>query len=56
MEIYLPIAEISVNVFYLIFVGIVAGIVGGFFGVGGSFLGIPILTSYGVDSAVLIAS
>ena len=56
MEIYLPIAEISVDVFYLIFVGIIAGIVGGFFGVGGSFLGIPILTSYGIDSAVLIAS
>ncbi len=56
MEIYLPIAEISVNVFSLIFIGIIAGIIGGLFGVGGSFLGIPLLTSYGIDSAVLIAS
>jgi uncharacterized membrane protein YfcA len=56
VELYLPIAETSINLIYVIFIGIITGIVGGLFGVGGSFLGIPILTSYGIDTPVLIAS
>jgi uncharacterized membrane protein YfcA len=56
MDIYLPIAETSVNIFVIISVGIITGIVGGLFGVGGSFLGIPILMSYGIEQAVVVAS
>lgn len=56
MQIYLPIAEISVNLISIICIGIIAGIAGNLFGVGGSFLGIPMLISYGIDSSVIIAS
>jgi uncharacterized membrane protein YfcA len=56
MQIYLPIAEISVNLISIIFIGIIAGIAGNLFGVGGSFIGIPLLMSYGIDSSVIIAS
>lgn len=56
MDIYLPIAEVSANIFFLISIGIITGLIGGLFGVGGSFLGIPILSSYGIESSVAIAS
>ena len=38
MQIYLPIAEISVNIFLLIGLGGIVGILSGMFGVGGGFL------------------
>jgi uncharacterized membrane protein YfcA len=56
MQIYLPIAEISVNLISIICIGIIAGLCGNLFGVGGSFIGIPLLISYGIDSSVIIAS
>ena len=56
MQIYLPIAEISVNLISIIFIGMIAGLCGSLFGVGGSFIGIPLLISYGIDSSVIIAS
>lgn len=56
MDIYLPIAETSVNVFVIIFVGMLTGVIGSLFGIGGSFLGIPILVSYGIEQPVVIAS
>lgn len=56
MQIYLPIAEISVELFSIIFIGMIAGIAGNLFGVGGSFLGIPMLLSYGIDSSVVITT
>ena len=56
MQIYLPIAEISVNLISIVFIGMIAGLCGNLFGVGGSFIGIPLLISYGIDSSVIIAS
>ena len=41
LEIYLPIAEISQNIFFLLSIGFVAGVLSGMFGVGGGFLTTP---------------
>ncbi len=56
MEIYLPIAEISQNIFFLLCIGFVAGILSGMFGVGGGFLTTPILILSGVPPAVAVGS
>lgn len=56
MEIYLPIAEISQNIFFLLSIGYVAGILSGMFGVGGGFLTTPILIVSGVPPAVAVGS
>ena len=56
MEIYLPIAEISQNVFFLLFIGSVAGFLSGMFGVGGGILTTPILILIGIPSPVAVGS
>ena len=56
MEIYLPIAEISQNIFFLLSIGFIAGILSGMFGVGGGFLTTPILILSGVPPAVAVGS
>ncbi|MCZ6744770.1 MAG: sulfite exporter TauE/SafE family protein, partial [Alphaproteobacteria bacterium] len=43
MQIYLPIAEMSVNVFWLLGLGGGVGYLSGLFGVGGGFLMTPLL-------------
>lgn len=45
MQIYLPIAEVSVNAFLLLGIGGIVGILSGMFGVGGGFLMTPLLFS-----------
>lgn len=56
MEVYLPIAEMSVNVFVLFGLGAVAGLLAGMFGVGGGFLLTPLLIFLGVPPAVAAAT
>ncbi|MBT7076764.1 MAG: sulfite exporter TauE/SafE family protein [Pelagibacterales bacterium] len=56
MEIYLPIAELPINVFVLIFLGLVVGFLSGMFGVGGGFLMTPMLILMGIPPAVAVAS
>lgn len=56
MDIYLPIAEISVNAFLIILLGGVVGILSGMFGVGGGFLTTPLLIFSGISPAVAVAS
>ena len=56
MDIYLPIAEISQNVIYLLSIGFIAGILSGMFGVGGGFLTTPILIIGGIPAAVAVGS
>ena len=56
MQIYLPIAEISVNIFFLIGLGGIVGILSGMFGVGGGFLMTPLLFFIGIPPAVAVAS
>jgi uncharacterized protein len=56
MQIYLPIAELSMNLFYLIGIGGAVGFLSGLFGVGGGFLLTPLLIFSGVPSSVAVAS
>lgn len=56
MEIYLPIAGISVNLFLLIGLGAVVGFLSGLFGVGGGFLLTPLLIMIGIPPAIAAAS
>ena len=56
MEIYLPIAEQSINVFVLLGLGGMAGLLAGMFGVGGGFLATPMLIFVGIPPAVAVAS
>ena len=56
MEIYLPIAELSINAFVLLGLGAAAGLLSGMFGVGGGFLATPLLIFVGIPPAVAVAS
>lgn len=56
MQIYLPIAEISVNAFLLLGLGGLVGILSGMFGVGGGFLLTPLLFFIGIPPAVAVAT
>ncbi|MBW4981658.1 sulfite exporter TauE/SafE family protein [Mameliella sp. CS4] len=56
MQVYLPIAEVSVNVFVLFGLGGLVGILSGMFGVGGGFLMTPLLFFIGVPPAVAVAT
>ena len=56
MQIYLPIAEISVNAFILLGLGGLVGFLSGVFGVGGGFLMTPLLIFIGVPPPVAVAT
>jgi uncharacterized membrane protein YfcA len=56
MEIYLPIAEVSLDVFVLLVLGGAVGFLSGVFGVGGGFLLTPLLIFIGVPPTVAVAS
>jgi uncharacterized membrane protein YfcA len=56
MDVYLPIAELSLNVFALLGLGAGVGIVTGVFGLGGGFLLTPMLIFIGVPASVAVAS
>ncbi len=56
MQVYLPIAEISVNAFTLLGVGGGVGMLSGMFGVGGGFLITPLLFFIGVPPPVAVAT
>ncbi len=56
MQIYLPIAEMSVNVFLILGMGGGVGFLSGIFGVGGGFLTTPLLIFIGIPPAVAVAT
>jgi len=56
MQIYLPIAEVSINAFLLLGLGGLVGILSGMFGVGGGFLMTPLLFFIGIPPAVAVAT
>jgi uncharacterized membrane protein YfcA len=56
MDIYLPIAGLSVNALVIIALGGVVGLLTGMVGVGGGFLTTPILIFYGIPPTVAVAS
>jgi len=56
MHVYLPIANLAVNGFVIVGLGMPTGILSGMFGVGGGFLTTPLLIFYGVPPTVAAAS
>lgn len=56
MQIYLPIAELSVNAFVLLGLGGAVGFLSGMFGVGGGFLMTPLLIFTGIPPAVAVGT
>jgi len=56
MEIYLPVAEMSVNWLIIVALGLVVGFLSGMFGVGGGFLMTPLLVFTGIPSTVAVAT
>jgi len=56
MQIYLPIAEVSVNALLLLGLGGMVGMLSGMFGVGGGFLMTPLLFFIGIPPAVAVAT
>ncbi len=56
MQIYLPIAGISVNALLLLGMGGLVGFMSGLFGVGGGFLITPLLIITGISPAVAVAT
>ena len=56
VQIYLPIAALSMNLFFLVGIGGAVGFLSGLFGVGGGFLLTPLLIFSGVPASVAVAS
>jgi len=56
VQLYLPIADIPVNVFLILAMGAAVGFVSGMFGIGGGFLMTPLLIFIGIAPAVAVAS
>src|SRR5437016_87691 len=56
VQLYLPIADIPVNVFLILAMGAAVGFVSGMFGIGGGFLMTPLLIFVGISPAVAVAS
>lgn len=56
MDVYLPIANLSVNGLFIVLLGALTGVLSGLFGVGGGFLTTPLLIFYGVPPTVAAAS
>src|SRR3546814_13086934 len=56
MDVYLPIANLSVNGLLIVALGVLTGILSGLFGIGGGFLTTPLLIFYGIPPTVAAAS
>ena len=56
MSIYLPIAEMNVNILLIVFIGMLVGALSGLFGVGGGFLMTPLLIFLGIPPVVAVGS
>ena len=56
MHIYLPIAEMSVNIFLILGMGGLVGFLSGLFGVGGGFLMTPLLIFIGVPASIAVGT
>ena len=56
MEVYLPIAEVSINIFTILFLSFIVGFLSGIFGVGGGFLMTPFLIFLGIPPTYAVAN
>ena len=54
MEIYLPIAGVSINIILVLFLSLIVGLLSGLFGVGGGFLMTPFLIFMGIPPAYAV--
>src|ERR1700720_1211728 len=56
VQIYLPIADLPVNVLVILALGLAVGFISGMFGIGGGFLMTPLLIFLGISPAVAVAT
>ena len=56
MEVYLPIAEVQINIILILFVSYIIGFLSGLFGVGGGFLMTPLLIFMGIPPVYAVAN
>jgi len=56
LNVYLPIADVTVNLLAIVMVGIVTGLLAGMFGLGGGLIIVPVLTFLGIDYSIASAS
>ena len=56
VQVYLPIAELPVNMFLILGIGAAVGFISGMFGIGGGFLMTPLLIFAGIPPAVVVAT
>ena len=56
MEVFLPIAEVQINVVLFLFVSFIVGFLSGLFGVGGGFLMTPFLIFMGIPPVYAVAN
>jgi uncharacterized protein len=56
MEIYLPIAQLAVNLLVLLGLGLAVGFLSGMLGVSGGFITTPLLIFFGIPSGIAVAS
>ena len=56
MQIYLPIAEIPVNIIAILLLGLAAGFLAGMFGIGGGFIATPLLMFIGIPPAIAVST
>jgi uncharacterized membrane protein YfcA len=56
MQIYLPVAEIPVNILAILILGLAAGFLAGMFGIGGGFIATPLLMFIGITPAIAVAT
>ncbi len=56
MQIYLPIAEIPVNVIVILLLGLLTGFLAGMFGIGGGFIATPLLMFIGIPPAIAVST
>jgi uncharacterized membrane protein YfcA len=56
VQLYLPIADLPVNIFVILAMGLAVGFISGLFGIGGGFLMTPLLIFLGITPGVAVAS
>ena len=56
MQVYLPVAEIPVNVVLILALGLLTGFMAGMFGIGGGFLATPLLMFIGISPAIAVST
>jgi len=56
LQIYLPVADLPVNIFLILGMGLAVGYISGLFGIGGGFLMTPLLIFVGISPAVAVAT